>query len=168
MPLAPLNAWLAGTELPARLTALLGPGARPVRALLMGKGETQDWDIDWHRDTTFAVRLPKAVAGFDGWVDKGPFWQVQAPEELVAQVRSLRLHLDDSGPDTGPLLVKPGSHRGEEAEPLEVHAKRGDAILMHPLLLHASARPASMAPRRVLHIEWAAFDLPGGLEWAWF
>ena len=162
VPLAPLNAWLAGTDLPARMEG------RPVRALLMAKGEGQDWDIGWHRDTTFAVRAPKAVKGFDGWVDKGPFWQVQAPLDLVSRVRSLRLHLDDSGPDTGPLLVKPGSHRGEAGEPRAVHAKRGDAILMHPLLLHASERPEAPAPRRVLHLEWAAFDLPGGLEWAWF
>ena len=168
LPLAPLAAWLATTALPARMEALLGPGARPVRALLMGKGEGQDWDIAWHRDTTFAVKAPKAVAGFDGWVDKGPFWQVQAPEDLVARVRSLRLHLDDSGPETGPLLVKPGSHRGEDSGPVTVLAERGDALLMHPLLLHASARPASLAPRRVLHLEWAAFELPGGLEWAWF
>ena len=168
VPLAPLNGWLASTDLPARMEALVGPGARVVRALLIAKGEGQDWDIGWHRDTTFAVKAPKAVPGFDGWVDKGPFWQVQAPEELVAQVRSLRLHLDDSGPDTGPLLVKPGSHRGQEAEPIELHARRGDAILMHPLLLHASARPQALSPRRVLHIEWAAFELPGGLEWAWF
>ena len=150
------------------MNALLGATARPVRALLMAKGEGQDWDIGWHRDTTFAVKAPKIVPGFDAWVDKGSLWQVQAPEELVAQVRSLRLHLDDSGPDTGPLLVKPGSHRGLEAEPVELHARRGDAFLMHPLLLHASARPQTLAPRRVLHIEWAAFELPGGLEWAWF
>ena len=168
VPLEPLNDWLASTVLPARTEALLGPGARVVRALLMAKGEGQEWDIGWHRDTTFAVRFPKAVPGFDGWVDKGPFWQVQAPEGLVARVRSLRLHLDDSGPDTGPLLVKPGSHRGLEAEPIELYARRGDALLMHPLLLHASARPVSLAPRRVLHIEWATFELPGGLEWAWF
>lgn len=168
VPLAPLNAWLATTVLPSRMTELLGSGARVVRALLMAKGEGQDWDIGWHRDTTFAVKAPKPVPGFDGWVDKGPFWQVQAPDELVAQVRSLRLHLDDSGPDTGPLRVKPGSHRGLETNPVEIHATRGDAILMHPLLLHASERPKRLIPRRVLHLEWAAFDLPDGLEWAWF
>ena len=172
VPLAPLETWLASTGLPARVAALLGAEARPVRALLMGKGgggeRLQDWDIGWHRDTTFAVAFPKAVPGFDGWVDKGPFWQVQAPLDLVARVRSLRLHLDDSGPDTGPLLVKRGSHRGEEGPEMALLARRGDAILMHPLLLHASGRPESPAPRRVLHIEWAAFELPGGLEWAWF
>jgi hypothetical protein len=168
VPLAALNAWLAGTQLPDLFKDLLGPASRPVRALLMAKGEGQDWDIGWHRDTTFGVKAPKAVQGFDGWVDKGPFWQVQAPEELMSQVRSLRLHLDDSGPDTGPLLVKPSSHRGLETDPVELHARRGDAFVMHPLLLHASARPRIPAPRRVLHIEWAAFELPGGLEWAWF
>ena len=168
VPLAPLNGWLARTGLPARMEALLGEHARPVRALLMAKGKGQDWDIAWHRDTTFAVKSPKAVAGFDSWVDKGPFWQAQAPLDLVAQMRSLRLHLDDSGPDTGPLLVKPRSHRDEGGEPVAIYAQRGDGILMHPLLLHASERPRVLAPRRVLHIEWAAFDLPGGLEWAWF
>lgn len=167
-PLTPLNGWLATTALASRMETLLGPGARPVRALLMAKGEGQDWDIGWHRDTTFAVKTPKAVPGFDGWVDKGPFWQVQAPPELAAQVRSLRVHLDDSGPDTGPLLVQPGSHRGMDGEAEAIHAERGDAILMHPLLLHASERPKRLIPRRVLHIEWVAFDLPGGLEWAWF
>jgi hypothetical protein len=168
VPLTPLVHWLATTSLPGSMAALLGPGARPVRALLMAKGEGQDWDIGWHQDTTFAVKAPKAVPGFGGWVDKGPFWQAQAPPELAARVRSLRLHLDDSGPDTGPLLVRPGSHRGESGEPKAIHAKRGDAILMHPLLLHASEHPRVLAPRRVLHLEWAAFDLPGGLEWAWF
>ena len=168
VPLAPLNDWLARTGLPARMAGLLGEHARPVRALLMAKGEGQDWDIDWHRDTTFAVKAPKATPGFDGWVDKGPFWQVQAPLELVSQVRSLRLHLDDSDSGTGPLLVKPGSHCGEAGGIQAIHAHRGDAILMHPLLLHASERPQTLTPRRVLHIEWAAFDLPGGLEWAWF
>ncbi|MBS1785583.1 MAG: phytanoyl-CoA dioxygenase family protein [Acidobacteria bacterium] len=168
VPLAPLNAWLAATDLATRMGECLGPGSRVVRALLMAKGEGQAWDIGWHRDTTFAVKTPKAVVGFDGWVDKGPFWQVQAPLDFVAKVRSLRLHLDDSGSDTGPLLVKPGSHRGEERDPVALHAQRGDAILMNPLLLHASERPRTRAPRRVLHLEWADFDLPGGLEWAWF
>ncbi len=168
VPLEPLVAWLATTTLPSRMEAALGAGSRPVRALLMAKGEGQEWDIGWHQDTTFAVKAPKAMSGFDGWVDKGAFWQVQAPPDLVARVRSLRLHLDDSGPDTGPLLVKPGSHRGVESDPVEIQAQRGDALLMHPLLLHASERPQRLIPRRVLHIEWAAFDLPGGLEWAWF
>lgn len=168
VPLAPLRAWLETTFLAPFMAAWMGPEARPVRALLMAKGEGQAWGIDWHRDTTFAVAEPREVAGFDGWVNKGPFYQVQAPWELVAQVRTLRVHLDDAGPAQGPLLVQPGSHAGEGGGTRMVPAERGEVIAMHPLLLHASEPPQDLAPRRVLHVEFAAFDLPGGLRWAWF
>ena len=168
VPLAPLGGWLATTPLPAVMRGLLGDAARPVRALLMAKGEGQAWGIDWHRDTTFAVAEPEEVPGFDGWVDKGPFYQVQAPPELVARVRTLRIHLDDAGMDQGPLLVRSGSHAGEGRDPEAVPARRAEVLAMHPLLLHASEPPLRLAPRRVLHVEWAAFDLPGGLRWAWF
>ena len=168
VPLAPLSDWLATTPLPGIMRGLLGEAARPVRALLMAKGEGQTWGIDWHRDTTFAVAEPVAAPGFDGWVDKGPFYQVQAPWELVARVRTLRIHLDDAGSEQGPLLVRSGSHAGEGGAPEAVPAARGEVLAMHPLLLHASEPPHSLNPRRVLHVEWAAFELPGGLRWAWF
>ena len=37
---------------------------------------------------------------------------------------------------------------------------------MCPALLHASARAAAPSHRRVIHIEYAAADPPGGLRWA--
>ncbi len=168
VPLAPLGAWLAITALPAAMRGLLGPTARPVRALLMAKGPGQAWSIDWHRDTTFAVAEPEEVPGFDGWIAKGPFYQVQAPLELVGRIRTLRIHLDDSGMAQGPLRVRSGSHRGEDRAPESVPALRGEVLAMNPLLLHASEVPKDLRPRRVLHVEWAAFELPGGLRWAWF
>ncbi|HJU82680.1 MAG TPA: phytanoyl-CoA dioxygenase family protein [Holophagaceae bacterium] len=168
VPLDPLKLWLEATGLTGDLGCLLGAGARPVRALMMGKGEGQDWDIGWHRDTTFAVAEPREVEGFDSWVAKGPFYQVQAPEALVGRMLSLRIHLDDAGLEQGPLLVRPGSHRSGGAGPIAVAARRGQVLAMNPLLLHASERPRSPAPRRVLHVEWAGFELPGGLRWAWF
>jgi hypothetical protein len=168
VPLSPLRDWLRTTFLAPFMANWMGAEARPVRALLMAKGQGQNWGIDWHRDTTFAVAEPREVPGFDGWVNKGPFYQVQAPWEWVSQVRTLRIHLDDAGLEQGPLLVRPGSHAGEGADALMVPAARGEVIAMHPLLLHASEPPRELAPRRVLHVEFAAFDLPGGLRWAWF
>ena len=41
----------------------------------------------------------------------------------------------------------------------------GDALLMRPLLLHSSGRLRTASHRRVIHIEYAAFALPGGLQW---
>lgn len=168
VPLGPLGGWLATTALPRVMSELLGPTVRPVRALLMAKGPGQAWFIDWHRDTTFAVAEPEEVSGFDGWIAKGPFYQVQAPLELVGRIRTLRIHLDDSGMSQGPLLVRSGSHRGEDRAPEAAPALRGEVLAMNPLLLHASEVPEVLTPRRVLHVEWAAFELPGGLRWAWF
>jgi hypothetical protein len=37
---------------------------------------------------------------------------------------------------------------------------------MRPLLLHASAAAKNPRHRRVIHLEWAAEELPGGLQWA--
>jgi hypothetical protein len=36
---------------------------------------------------------------------------------------------------------------------------------MCPLTLHASAAAETIGHRRVIHIEYAADDLPAGLEW---
>lgn len=41
----------------------------------------------------------------------------------------------------------------------------GDAVLMCPLILHASAPAAQPVHRRVVHIEYAAADLPHRVEW---
>jgi len=39
-------------------------------------------------------------------------------------------------------------------------------MLMRPLLLHASGRSQGVKQRRVLHIEYAGFTLPAGLDWS--
>ena len=41
----------------------------------------------------------------------------------------------------------------------------GGAVVMRPLLLHAPAAGTGPGRRRVIHLEYAAFALPGGLEW---
>lgn len=90
---------------------------------------------------------------------------------------AIRIHLDDATQNHGALRVITGSHRfgrmsdeqiqsmvaATEAHVCEVRA--GDVMIMRPLLLHASSRCESPGHRRVIHIEYAAFDLPDGLEW---
>ena len=88
-----------------------------------------------------------------------------------------RLHLHDCDQTNGALRVVPGTHRlgrlsAERIQQLRehdpdhlCHLNAGDALLMRPLLLHASSRSQSNRHRRVLHIEYAAFSLPEPLEW---
>ncbi|MCC6427704.1 MAG: hypothetical protein IT435_12895 [Phycisphaerales bacterium] len=42
----------------------------------------------------------------------------------------------------------------------------GGVLLMRPLVLHASRKSARPRHRRILHLEYASAELPGGLEWA--
>jgi ectoine hydroxylase-related dioxygenase (phytanoyl-CoA dioxygenase family) len=90
---------------------------------------------------------------------------------------ALRIHLDDADEAHGALRVIPGSHRAGRLSPDQVnewvagtaaecvHVRVGDVMLMRPLLLHASSPCQVPGHRRVVHIEYSADDLPGGLEW---
>ena len=85
---------------------------------------------------------------------------------------------DDTPTANGALRVVPGSHRHGRLEPSEVRRLRtesgeiscpvgvGGVLAMSPLLLHASSAAEFPSHRRVLHIEYAAGELPAPLEWA--
>jgi ectoine hydroxylase-related dioxygenase (phytanoyl-CoA dioxygenase family) len=102
---------------------------------------------------------------------------VQPPVEVLEQMLALRLHLDDCGPANGPLQVIPGSHKSgrlnarqisewRDRQPAKIcSVSRGGALLMRPLLLHASSPATEPKHRRVLHLEFAAEPLPCGLQW---
>lgn len=102
---------------------------------------------------------------------------VQPPARVLERMLTVRLHLDDCDETNGPLLVLPGSHRGGRLAASEIQRQRtltpsvacpvpgGGALLMRPLLLHASSASQSPRHRRVIHLEYAAEPLPAGLQW---
>lgn len=149
----------------------------PVRAIFFNKSPKANWLVSWHQDLTIALHARNEMPGFGPWSSKDGIPHVQPPVELLEQMLSVRLHLDDTDQSNGALRVLPGSHRLGRLSADRIQQLRaeqpdficavtaGDALLMRPLLLHASSRSASNRPRRVLHIEYAAFTLPEGLEW---
>ncbi|MBI5800547.1 MAG: phytanoyl-CoA dioxygenase family protein [Verrucomicrobia bacterium] len=149
----------------------------PVRALYFDKSPDANWLVPWHQDLTLAVREHAKAHGFGPWSTKEGVPHVQPPVQLLEQMLAVRLHLDDADADNGALRVLPGSHRAGRLSPVRIQELRasqpeqlcvaaaGDALLMRPLLLHASSRSASTRHRRVLHLEYAAFALPPGLHW---
>ena len=155
-----------------------GDGARPVRALFFDKNRDANWKVPWHQDLTIAVSSRCEKPGYGRWSVKDGELHVQPPVDLLKTMAAIRIHLDDCGETNGPLRVVPGSHkRGripeknirETADRLgEVvcTAGRGDAIVMSPLLLHASSQASEPLHRRVIHIEYCGGELPDGLEWA--
>jgi ectoine hydroxylase-related dioxygenase (phytanoyl-CoA dioxygenase family) len=90
-----------------------------------------------------------------------------APASALSRILALRVHLDDSVADNGPLRVLPGTHaRGvltDEALhdlsiqilPVDCPVPKGGVLAMRPLIVHASSKSQSESPRRVLHIEYA-------------
>jgi len=150
---------------------------RAVRAIYFDKIPGANWLVAWHQDLTVAVRARAEVPGFGPWSVKSGVPHVQPPVGLLERMLAVRMHLDDCDESNGALRVLPGTHKfgllsaeqiaelRRDVTEIVCRGSAGDVLLMRPLLLHASARSGGQRHRRVLHIEYAGFDLPAPLEW---
>jgi ectoine hydroxylase-related dioxygenase (phytanoyl-CoA dioxygenase family) len=148
--------------------AILGNSAFPFRASMFDRIPDSNWLINWHQDTALPLQEKIETPGWGPWWIKEGVTYAQAPAGALEQVLALRLHLDDCGEENGPLRVIPGTHgigvlTDEEIErhttyqePVECLVPRGGVVAMRPLVIHASSKSRSQAPRRVLHLEYAA------------
>jgi ectoine hydroxylase-related dioxygenase (phytanoyl-CoA dioxygenase family) len=167
----------------ARLLAIaqrvLGRDAFPFRATLFEKSQAANWLVVWHQDTALPLRERKEVLGWGPWSVKDGVTYAHAPATALSRVLALRLHLDDSTALNGPLRVLPGTHTlgvledeaihalAAKVKPVECEVSRGGVLAMRPLLVHASSKSQSGAPRRVLHIEYAEWrETADGMELA--
>jgi len=154
-----------------------GEKARVVRAIFFDKTPEANWKVPFHQDLTIAVREQKDVDGFTAWTQKANIFHVQPPAALLENIVSLRVHLDDTDESNGALRVVIGSHRfgrlsAAQIQKMKVKGKtvtcrvgKGGAMLMRPLLLHASSAATNALHRRVLHFEFSSVELPEDLEW---
>lgn len=165
----------------ARLLDLVRPcrNARPVRALFFDKTPEANWPVLWHQDLTIALKDRHDGEGWGPWSIKAGIVHVEPPVAILERMLTVRLHLDESGADNGPLRVLPGTHclgrfkrdriaeLRKEIEEKTCVAPAGSALLMRPLLLHASSPARTPNHRRVIQIEYAPADaLPPPLRWA--
>jgi ectoine hydroxylase-related dioxygenase (phytanoyl-CoA dioxygenase family) len=158
------------------METVLGPECFAVRGIFFNKTRSSNWKVVWHQDLTIAVRERRDVNGFGPWTMKAGVLHVQPPPEVMSSILAIRLHLDESGIDNGPLRVIAGSHREgrisaerigrwEKENSVTCTVPKGGALVMRPLLLHASSACAIPKSRRVIHLEFAAAELPQGLDW---
>jgi ectoine hydroxylase-related dioxygenase (phytanoyl-CoA dioxygenase family) len=158
------------------MEAVVGPKCFAVRGIFFNKTQSANWKVVWHQDLTIAVRERRDADGFRSWTMKDGILHVQPPSEVMSGMLAIRLHLDDSGPDNGPLPVIADSHKqgrlsAEQIAGLKKEAavsccvSKGGALLMRPLLVHASSACLVPKPRRVIHLEFAVNELPQGLQW---
>lgn len=157
---------------------VLGKTAFCARGIFYDKPADANWQVPWHQDLAIAVaEREEDVPEFTVWSLKAGVHHVQPPAGLLERMLTVRLHLDDAGKDNGALQVLVGSHREgrmdaaavrawrKTHEPVYCEAAAGDAMVMRPLLLHASDHADHALHRRVIHLEFAAEVLPAPLEW---
>lgn len=174
----PVTRVLANSEsLRSLVEPVLGKTARVVRAIYFDKHKDANWKVAWHQDLTIAVRERVDVEGFGGWSIKAGIHHVQPPVAILNSMLTLRVHLDHAGETNGALRVLAGTHHHGRLDPAQIQDWKqrqsivtcsvgaGGVMLMRPLLLHSSLPALEPKHRRVLHFEYAATDLPGGLEW---
>jgi ectoine hydroxylase-related dioxygenase (phytanoyl-CoA dioxygenase family) len=154
------------------LIQILGPKCGLVRGLYFDKPPGHSWALPWHRDLTIAVKQHGVLGRFKKPTTKAGVPHVEAPADLLATMLTVRIHLDDVTDANGPLRVMPGSHVGMAARPEAIlHCRAGDAIIMRPMILHASGHSAegNTEHRRTIHLEFAPrAELGDGYEWRHF
>jgi hypothetical protein len=164
-------------SLPEALNAVLGSDFGLVRALYFDKPPDRTWALPWHKDLTIAVKEHRPSQLFTHPTRKAGVPHVEAPAEVLQQMLTMRIHLDDMTAENGPLNVIPGSHRtGKKLQlgdtpPTAITGERGDVLLMRPLLAHNSgpSHPETIRHRRVLHLEFAGTaELADGFAWHTF
>lgn len=157
----------------------LGAEPVPFRATLFDKSPQQNWLVAWHQDTALPLRQRLDVTGWGPWSVKSGVLYAHAPATALGRVIALRLHIDDSRSDNGPLRVIPGTHRvgvlsdadvgkhAQSIEPVECLVAAGGIVAMRPLIIHASSKASANRSRRVLHIEYSdRISIEEGLELA--
>ncbi len=152
----------------------LGADAGLVRILYFDKPPGHSWSLSLHRDRTIAVaEHHQPPDPFAKPTVKAGVPHVEASEEILQRMLTLRLHLDPMNDQNGPVVVIPGSHissadQTDNGAITTIHCNSGEVFAMRPLLSHGSraAQQHTKLHRRVLHLEIAASpELPPPYRW---
>ncbi|WOO43350.1 phytanoyl-CoA dioxygenase family protein [Rubellicoccus peritrichatus] len=151
------------------------PEAFLVRSIVFDKTPNSNWKVAWHQDTKIPVKSRFDVAGYSGWSIKDGIVHTQPPVSVMESMITIRLHLDHTPAEAGALRVVPKSHKQGFIQPEIIkeltknettcECRAGDALIMHPLILHASSPAVNPSHRRVLHLEFASTPIESPLEW---
>ena len=159
------------------IVPMLPADSLAVQCNYFEKSPERNWLVPMHQDLSIPVMERLASDELTGWSEKQGAVFVQAPERVLRELVAVRLHIDECGVDDGALRVVPGSHkfgRVDNADALALRdrlgevvcaVKKGGALLIKPLVLHASSKASGNSRRRVLHLVFGPPCLPLGLRW---
>jgi ectoine hydroxylase-related dioxygenase (phytanoyl-CoA dioxygenase family) len=155
---------------------VLGEDYFVVKSIYFDKPEASNWYVAYHQDLTISVDRKVDLENFGPWTVKQNQFAVQPPIEILENIVTIRIHLDDTDANNGALRVIPKSHLRKIYRPETIDWERevemmccvgqGGAMFMKPLTLHSSGRTTNNRKRRVIHIEFSNLELPEALKWA--
>lgn len=155
---------------------IFGKNYFTVKSIYFDKPETSNWYVAYHQDLTISVDKKVALENFGPWTTKQNQFAVQPPLDILENIYTVRIHLDDTDENNGALKVVPKSHSKGIYRPETIdwnveteticNVEKGGVMIMKPLLLHGSNRTTNARRRRVIHIEFSDKDLPEELNWS--
>lgn len=147
-----------------------------VKSIYFDKPEKSNWYVAYHQDLTISVDKKLEIEDFGPWTTKQNQFAVQPPLNILENIFTIRIHLDDTDENNGALKVIPKSHAKGIYRPETIDWKietetickveKGGIMIMKPLLLHGSNRTTNGRKRRVIHIEFSDMELPEELNWS--
>ena len=149
------------------IASSLPPSAVAIQCTYFEKSISKNWLVAIHRDLSVPVKARIDSADWTAWSEKEGVLFAHPPESVLQSVVAVRVHLEENHEANSPLQVVPGSHLAGEGSNLRATClvPRGGALIMRPLLLHASSKLVT-GRRRVLHFVFGPRELPNKAEWA--
>jgi ectoine hydroxylase-related dioxygenase (phytanoyl-CoA dioxygenase family) len=146
-----------------------------VKAIFFDKPPLSNWLVTWHQDTKISVDTKVEIEGFGQWALKQGLPSVQPTLNVLENIYTICLHLDDCDETNGALKVIPITHKlgvlnDKDIQDMDKTSEicpvsKGGIIIMRPLLVHSSSKSTSARHRRVIHLEFSSKQLPNGLKW---
>lgn len=149
-----------------------------TKAIYFDKPSESNWFVAYHQDLIISVNKKMDYPNYINWTNKRGQLGVQPPINILENIITIRIHLDDTTKENGALKIIRESHRKgiiqikskdwqkEQEEICEVSA--GGVMLMKPLTLHSSSRTSNGQRRRIIHLEFSNIKLIEDLNWLEF
>lgn len=150
--------------------------AQLIKSIYFDKPPNANWIVNWHQDLTINVDKKIDAPEFKNWRILKDRTVVQPPLEILENIFTIRIHLDDCKKENGALRVMEQSHtvgvidikngiNDWKEKEVVCEVSKGGILKMKPLILHASKRTENNQNRRVIHLEFCDKQLPDGVFW---
>ncbi len=147
-----------------------------TKSIYFDKPAQSNWFVAYHQDLTISVDKRIELDNYGPWTVKQNQFAVQPPIEILNNMFTIRIHLDNTDENNGALKVVSSSHQKNIYRPETINwdleteincdVLKGGIMIMKPLLLHSSNRTTNNEKRRVIHLEFSNIELPEQLQWA--